>query len=198
MPRMTTTSKASPTKKRAEDYLAEKYARIIIPDDAGGFTAEILEFPGCFSYGVTADEAYANLEKAAADWIDAALAQGQEIPPPTTSGGFSGRVVLRLPRGLHQRAARTAERNRTSLNQFFITAIATAVGAEDIFHRITQRLQQTQFNLNAVVLFSQATPLATTEGRMKHPAIISGDAVTNETASLFTGLTPVPVGAEAK
>ncbi len=139
MPKMMT-SKATSTRRLAENYLQDRYARILIPDEGGGFTAEILEFPGCFAHGNTPDEAFANLEKTAADWIDAALAQGQEIPKPTTSGGFSGRVVLRLPRGLHERAAKIAERNRTSLNTYFLTAIAMAVGAEDMYHRIAHHL----------------------------------------------------------
>ncbi|MBV8356588.1 MAG: type II toxin-antitoxin system HicB family antitoxin [Deltaproteobacteria bacterium] len=123
-----------------ERYLNQPYARILIPDPKGGFSAEMLEFPGCFAEGDTADDAIGNLEKAASSWIEVALSQGQEIPPPTASYGYSGRLVLRLPRELHKLAARKAERDRVSLNQCLLTAIATWVGADNLYQRLEDRL----------------------------------------------------------
>src|SRR5712691_10885211 len=102
--------------KSIQEYLKEPYARILIPDEEGGFSAEILEFPGCFAEGDTANEAMQNLEEAAEAWIEAALAQGLEIPEPMINQGYGGKIALRLPRGLHRQAARMAERDGTSLN----------------------------------------------------------------------------------
>lgn len=127
------------TDARIESYLKAPYARILMPESGRGFTAEILEFPGCVAQGSTSSEALANLEDAARGWIEAGLDQGQEIPPPTTNQGFSGRVALRLPRGLHRQAVRYAERDGTSLNQFLVSAIAARMGAEDFWDKIARR-----------------------------------------------------------
>ncbi|MBI4083469.1 MAG: type II toxin-antitoxin system HicB family antitoxin [Candidatus Lambdaproteobacteria bacterium] len=110
------------------EYLRRPYARMVIPEQDGTYVAEILEFPGCIAEGQTAEEAMTSLEEAAAGWISAALGQGQDIPEPTSSRGFSGKLALRIPKGLHRRITMFAERDGTSLNQFVITALAKEVG----------------------------------------------------------------------
>jgi len=130
-------------KKRSDpkDYLKEPYARILIPDEEGGFCAEILEFPGCFADGETPSEAFANLEKAAESWIQASIEQGHEIPPPSSNTGFSGKIALRIPRSMHRQAVRIAERDGTSLNQFLLGAIAARLGAEYLYGAMARRLE---------------------------------------------------------
>lgn len=123
-----------------QEYLKEPYARILIPDALGGYSAEILEFPGCFAEGETADETMQALERAAESWIQAALAQGQEIPEPFNNQGYAGKIALRLPRSLHRKAMQFAERDNTSLNQFLITAVAAKIGAEDFYDRLITQL----------------------------------------------------------
>ena len=66
-------------------------------------------------------------EAAATSWIEAALDLGQVIPVPVQTHGYSGKVVLRMPRGLHKGAAEAAVNDGTSLNQLLVTAIATYV-----------------------------------------------------------------------
>jgi predicted RNase H-like HicB family nuclease len=128
--------------KTPEAYLREPYSRVLIPDERGGYAAEMLEFPGCFAEGDTADEAMQALERAAESWIHAALDQGQEIPEPFMNQGYGGRVALRLPKSLHRQAARLAERDGVSLNQFLVSIIAEGVGARDCFGWIKEKLQQ--------------------------------------------------------
>jgi predicted RNase H-like HicB family nuclease len=126
-----------------KDYLKEPYARVLTPDEeVGGYTAEILEFPGCVTEGDTADEALRNLEEAAEGWIEAALNMGQEIPEPSDPQGYGGRIALRLPRSLHRRAMQMAERDGTSLNQFLVAAIAERVGAGTLYAQMAQRLEE--------------------------------------------------------
>jgi antitoxin HicB len=122
-------------KKAAAEYLRAPYAKVLIPNDDGSFSAEVLEFTGCFAQGDTADEAIKNLDAAALEWIEAALAQGREIPEPSTTRGYSGTVSLRIPRGLHRQAVRMAEREGVSLNQYLLTSISARVGADDLFNR---------------------------------------------------------------
>jgi len=113
----------------------------LIPEEDGRFSAEVLEFPGCYSQGGNASEAFDNLEKAATAWIETCLELGQEIPPPSVNHGYSGRIALRLPRGLHRVAVRKAQRDGISLNQCLVTAIAAWVGADNLYERITHRVE---------------------------------------------------------
>ena len=129
------------------EILKRPYARILTPED-GEYTAEILEFPGCVAFGSSADEALKNLEEVAAEWIAASIEQGQEIPDPLDSADFSGRLVLRMPKGLHQRAALFAELEGVSLNHFIVTSLAEAVG-----ERSRSRAAVFQPQINAVAHF---------------------------------------------
>ena len=149
-----------------KDYLRRPYARILIPDENGTYSAEILEFPGCFSQGQTADEAMRNLENAAVAWIESSLNHGQEIPPPFSSHAYIGKVALRLPRSIHKKAAQLAERDGTSLNQFLLSAIAARIGAEDLYARIADKLEIRIMTTAANVM--TATHYAITEWKTSH------------------------------
>jgi antitoxin HicB len=124
------------------DYLKEPYARMVIPDETGGYYAEILEFPGCFAEGDSVEETYRELQNAAESWIEVRLSQGLEVPPPSSSLDFSGTVSLRIPRSIHKRAALMAERDRTSLNTYLVSAVANRIGADDLYSAMVQRLEQ--------------------------------------------------------
>ncbi|HEY6432776.1 MAG TPA: type II toxin-antitoxin system HicB family antitoxin [Acetobacteraceae bacterium] len=112
----------------ASVYLKRPYARIVTPEADGTFRGEILELPGCIATGDTPEEALSELESAAKSWLEAALESNQAIPAPLDSNEYSGRLVLRLPRSLHKKAARVAERERVSLNQFIVAALAEQIG----------------------------------------------------------------------
>jgi predicted RNase H-like HicB family nuclease len=129
--------------KTAEEYLKEPYSRVLIPDESGGYSAEILEFPGCFAEGESADETMDALERAAKSWIQAALDHGQEIPQPFMNQGYSGKVALRLPKSFHRKCVEFAERDGTSLNQFLVSAIAARIGAEECCRRLVSQVTET-------------------------------------------------------
>jgi antitoxin HicB len=124
----------------AKHYLQLPYARILIPVE-GGFHTEILEFPGCYAQGKTPGVAYKNLERAAESWIEACLDKGQQVPEPSGSVDYSGIVSLRLPKSVHRQAAKFAERDRTSLNTFLLSAVSAKVGAEEFCQVMAQRLE---------------------------------------------------------
>jgi len=125
-----------------KSYLKQPYSRVLIPNEDGTFSAEMLEFPGCFAEGDTVDQAMRNLEAAAEAWIEASLSQGLEIPEPEMNQGYGGKIALRLPRGLHRQAARMAAREGTSLNQFLTSAVASRLGAEDFYTRLADKFEQ--------------------------------------------------------
>lgn len=110
------------------EIIKRPYARVLTPDADGRYTAEIMEFPGCVAYGDTSADALKNLDEIAVDWVAAAFEQGQSIPEPMADLEYSGRLVVRMPKGLHQRAATCAEREGVSLNQFIVASLAEAVG----------------------------------------------------------------------
>lgn len=111
------------------ELLKRPYSRVVVPEPDGTFRAEIMEFPGCIATGGTASEALSKLEDVAESWLESVLARGTSVPEPLEENDYSGRLVLRLPKGLHQRAALWAERESVSLNQFILTCVAEHVGA---------------------------------------------------------------------
>jgi len=128
---------------RIREYLKQPYSRILIPDsETGRYTAQIMEFKGCFSEGSTPQRAYRNLEKAAYNWLESAIKQGMEIPTPFSVEGYSGKVALRLPKSLHRQASSIARRDGVSLNQFLVSAISAAIGAENLYERILDRMDK--------------------------------------------------------
>lgn len=130
-------------KKTPENYLQEPYAFILTGDkDSGMFSAEVLEFPGCFAYGDNEQEAIAKLKEIAKAWIEIELERGHDIPPPSADLEFAGKIALRLPRSLHRRAVMMAERDGTSLNQFLLSAISERVGAHALIERLIEKLKQ--------------------------------------------------------
>jgi antitoxin HicB len=108
--------------------VALPYTRLLMPAEEGGYTAEVLEFEGCFSEGATGDEALANIEGAMHDWLEEVLASGRPVPEPIGLHEFSGKLVLRLPASLHRRAALRASREGVSLNQLLVVAVAQFIG----------------------------------------------------------------------
>jgi predicted RNase H-like HicB family nuclease len=114
---------------KATEYLKQPYGRVVVPEDDGTFRAEIVEFPGCIAVGDTAAEALANLESVAESWLQATIAKGLHVPEPIENTEFSGKLVVRLPKTLHKKAAHAAAREGVSLNQFIVSCIAEQVGA---------------------------------------------------------------------
>jgi len=121
-------------------YLSEPYSRVLVPDPSGGYFAEVLELPGCFSEGDTPEEAIRNVEEAMEGWIAAALDAGQAIPSPAASRGYSGHVALRMPKSLHREAVRRAELDGVSLNQYLVTAIEAHVAGQGMANEIAARV----------------------------------------------------------
>ncbi len=118
----------------AEEYLELPYHIALIrdrwEDGAPGWFAEVEELPGCMSQGRTPDEAVTRVRDAMLGWISIALEDGKDVPPPRSEGRpeaqLSGRLLLRMPRGLHGQLAREASEERISLNQYVVSLLAGA------------------------------------------------------------------------
>lgn len=124
--------------KEALEVLGKSYARRLVPDETGGYVASIHEFPGCIAEGDTAEEAISNLDKAAESWIEAALFNHYKIREPVSFHGYSGKIALRIPRGLHKQIAELAELEETSINQLLVTAISQYLGNQNSYREMKE------------------------------------------------------------
>lgn len=122
--------------KRIKEIIARPYARVLVPDETGGYVAQVLELPGCISEGDTPDEAIENLDDAMRGWLQVALEDGGRIPEPLEAGEYNGRILLRVSRSVHARCVRLAEADGVSLNQWLLEAIGERLGTEGFARRL--------------------------------------------------------------
>jgi predicted RNase H-like HicB family nuclease len=130
----------------AIEYLRKPYARRLTPNEHGGYIGTIQEFPGLVAEGETAESSIAALEDAARAWIEAALVSGHKIPEPVALAGYSGKVALRMPRGLHKRAAEMASSEGCSLNQLLVTAVSYYVGGRELSRKAIEVMVNNSWN----------------------------------------------------
>jgi predicted RNase H-like HicB family nuclease len=104
-----------------KEYLELPYHIVIqhLNDESGSYYfATVQEFDGCMSDGDTYEEAITNIREAMELWIEGKLDGGFPVPQPADESQYSGKFVLRLPKTLHARLAREAEKEGVSLNQY--------------------------------------------------------------------------------
>lgn len=117
-----------------EFYLSLKYPVTLYPDPDPevGYVVEIKDLPGCMTQGETVEEAISNIEEARELWIETAYEYGDSIPLPSTENQYSGRVLLRMPRYLHQQLVENAEREEVSFNQYVVSLLSERNAFRDI------------------------------------------------------------------
>jgi RNA polymerase sigma-B factor len=135
---------ASQTISTVAEYLELPYSVAVLADREGDeprWTASVEEFPGCAAQGRTPDEAVELLRSAMESWLQAALAQGREIPLPgegtkqKASSTHSGRFLVRMPAALHTQLAQAAERDHLSLNRFITKVLAASIAPTTVKHQ---------------------------------------------------------------
>jgi antitoxin HicB len=111
------------------DYLDLPYTTILKRDEEGDIIARIQELPGCTAHGASENEALERLREVQQAWIESCIEQGDSIPPPNEDAELpSGKFLQRVPRSLHLKLKRYAERENISLNQAVTAILAEAVG----------------------------------------------------------------------
>jgi antitoxin HicB len=189
---------------------ARRYPKHVFwSDEDEGFIALAPDLAGASAFGETEAEAVAELDQAIDAWVEAARAAGNAVPAPSrpaAAGLPSGKVLVRMPKGLHQRAALCAEREDVSLNQFIVVCIAEAVGERShasetrrFWKHPTQQIhpatrwlqQQTSPTIGGTVVASVGTIVAHggTFG-MSHDIVRLGVC-----SELYSGMSEVVVGA---
>lgn len=107
--------------------IARKYPKQVFwSDEDEGFIAIAPDLPGCSAFGDSEPDALAELDHAIEAWIDSAKAAGNNIPAPSSPAprAHSGRLLVRMPRSLHQELVNGAQREGVSLNQFIIFVLS--------------------------------------------------------------------------
>lgn len=159
----------SPEKMSASEYLKKPYARVLVPETDGSYRAEIMEFPGCIALGDTQAEALESLERVAESWIEATIEIGQKIPEPNEYQEYSGRLVVRLPKSAHRKAARLAALDGVSLNTFIVAAISTQMGEKSAQPVAVSRESTFSHHIisTAALLQSFTKPMSIARGKVK-------------------------------
>lgn len=132
-------------------------ARVFYSDEDEGFIAVADDLPGCSAFGDTQHEALDELQNAVEAWLSSAEAAGNPIPAPSKQveqANFSGRILVRMPRELHSRLARSASRENVSLNQYIVFLLT-------LHH--TERTQNV-INFGSVLFDSDKEVLSSTTG----------------------------------
>ncbi len=68
--------------KDIEFYLNLPYEYIFIPEESGGYSVKVKEFPGCTAFGETVEEAFKNIKESMKIWLSEVIKQKLEIPYP--------------------------------------------------------------------------------------------------------------------
>lgn len=118
-------------RKSLEYFLGLKYPVTIIPDESGGFVAEIVDLPGCFTQGETLEEVFKNMEEARRLWLEVAYEDGLDIPLPPDTDSYSGKFNVRVTKTLHRKLGEAADREGVSLNHLIVTTLSHAVGVRE-------------------------------------------------------------------
>lgn len=110
----------------AEHYLSLNYRFTLSKDEEGDFIVEVPDLPGCIADGRTAEEALKNVRDAMRAWIESRIAAGLAVPEPRELEEFSGKLVVRMPKGLHRKLSLQADQEGVSLNQYIVSLLSAA------------------------------------------------------------------------
>jgi predicted RNase H-like HicB family nuclease len=104
-------------------------AQLFWSENDNGFIAVAPDLPGCSAFGETQHDALNELQDAIQAWMEAARAAHNPIPepsPPVTDHQHSGKVLVRMPRGLHAQLTQSAKQEDVSLNQYIVYLLSNA------------------------------------------------------------------------
>jgi len=112
-----------------------------------GFIAVARDLPGCSAFGDSEAQAIKELDGAIEAWTESMTAAGNPIPEPSSrqpEPQVSGKLLLRLPKSLHQKLADCAKADNTSVNQLVVHCLSTSLAShavETSIARVEQLLQ---------------------------------------------------------
>jgi antitoxin HicB len=110
--------------RRVEEIMARPYRKVISGDGEEGFLIEVPDLPGCMTAGETIDEAVAMLPEAMTAWLESVLLHGEEVPEPSETPAYSGKLLVRMPKTLHRHLIERAKAEGVSANQLAVALLA--------------------------------------------------------------------------
>lgn len=120
-------------KKKVDYYMNLPYTMTVKRHDDQGvyYLAGFVELPDLFMTGPTPEDAVRELLLEKEEWFELNIKSGYKIPLPLQSQKYSGILNFRMPKHLHQTVAVIAEREGVSINQYLLSAVAKAAGADE-------------------------------------------------------------------
>ena len=109
---------------QAEEIMKRPYRKVISGDADEGFLIQVPDLPGCMTAGETMEQAVSMLPEAMLGWLESVLERGLPVPEPTPVPEYSGRLLVRMPKTLHQRLIERAEVEGVSANQLAVALLA--------------------------------------------------------------------------
>jgi antitoxin HicB len=109
---------------QVQEIMKRPYRKVISGDADEGFLIEVPDLPGCMTAGETMEEAVGMLPEAMTAWLESVLLAGEAVPEPTVISEYSGRVLVRMPKTLHQQLIERAEAEGVSANQLAVALLA--------------------------------------------------------------------------
>lgn len=110
--------------EQADAVVARPYTFTLVRNEDGVWTSGVLEMPGVVSEGDDPAEAIEMARDALRELAIVRLEDGIDIPEPFETRDYSGRLQLRIPPGLHRRAAMLAAQEGVSLNRWLSATVA--------------------------------------------------------------------------
>ncbi len=121
----------------------DKYSiNIIWSEEDCCYIATIPEFNGLSAHGDTPEEAIEEAKVALKAFLKVYKEDGCTIPEPQTLSEFSGQTRIRLPKSLHAKLARQADREGVSLNSYMVHLLSE----QHLKHQIEKLLKENQRN----------------------------------------------------
>lgn len=131
---------------RVAALLEQPYPITITYDEDGTVIARCPDLPGCMAAEDTLEDTLALLRDAKAAWFERALEDGMtipapavelatysetELPPAATAAealAYSGKVLVRMPKGVHRDLVARADAEGVSLNTLIVAYLAHSLG----------------------------------------------------------------------
>lgn len=111
------------------------------------FEARVKGLPDLAEYGDTFEEAYNLAIDAIEATADIFEEKGKKLPePPEVIDDYSGRVTLRIPKGLHRSLSVRAEDEGVSLNQYLVSALSCFSGYSAVLSEAKNTYGWYQYN----------------------------------------------------
>jgi predicted RNase H-like HicB family nuclease len=113
--------------------------KLVSLEEGDHYEALVSELPDLVEYGETNEQAYSLAVDAIAALHAAAIELERPFPEAAPSQAlevFSGRVTLRMSKGLHASVSRQADRDGVSLNAWIVETLAARAGAGALSYAI--------------------------------------------------------------